>query len=67
METRTLRARITLDAPSVAVRPNMLASVSLIGANGPDAVSIPRSALIRSGTEERVVVALGDGRFAPSR
>jgi Cu(I)/Ag(I) efflux system membrane fusion protein len=67
METRTLRARITLDAPSVAVRPNMLASVSLIGANGPDAVSIPRSALIRSGTEERVVVALGDGRFAPRR
>jgi len=32
----------------------------------PDAVSIPRSALIRSGTEERVVVALGDGRFAPA-
>jgi Cu(I)/Ag(I) efflux system membrane fusion protein len=30
-------------------------------------VSIPRSALIRSGTEERVVVALGDGRFAPRR
>jgi Cu(I)/Ag(I) efflux system membrane fusion protein len=67
METRTLRARITLDAPAVAVRPNMLASVSLIGASGPDVVSIPRSALIRSGTEERVVVALGDGRFAPRR
>jgi Cu(I)/Ag(I) efflux system membrane fusion protein len=45
----------------------MLASVSLIGASGPDVVSIPRSALIRSGTEERVVVALGDGRFAPRR
>ena len=67
METRTLRARITLDSPAVAVRPNMLASVSLIGANGPEVVSIPRSALIRSGTEERVVVALGDGRFAPRR
>ena len=67
METRTLRARITLDGPPVAVRPNMLASVSLIGADGPEVVSIPRSALIRSGTEERVVVALGDGRFAPRR
>ena len=65
METRTLRARITLDGPPVAVRPNMLASVTLTGTSGPAAVSIPRSALIRSGTEERVVVALGDGRFAP--
>ena len=67
METRTLRARITLDGPPVAVRPNMLASVTLTGTSGPAAVSIPRSALIRSGTEERVVIALGDGRFAPRR
>ncbi len=67
METRTLRARITLDGATVAVRPNMLASVSLIGASGPEVISIPRSALIRSGTDERVVVALGDGRFAPRR
>jgi Cu(I)/Ag(I) efflux system membrane fusion protein len=67
METRTLRARITLDGPTVAVRPNMLASVTLIGVSGPEVVSIPRSALIRSGTDERVVVALGDGRFAPRR
>jgi Cu(I)/Ag(I) efflux system membrane fusion protein len=67
METRTLRARITLDGATVAIRPNMLASVSLIGASGPEVVSIPRSALIRSGTDERVVVALGDGRFAPRR
>jgi Cu(I)/Ag(I) efflux system membrane fusion protein len=28
---------------------------------------IPRSALIRGGSEDRVVVSLGDGRFAPRR
>lgn len=67
METRTLRARIVLDGPPAAVRPNMLASVSLVGASGPEVLSIPRSALIRSGTEDRVVVALGGGRFAPRR
>jgi membrane fusion protein, copper/silver efflux system len=67
METRTLKARITLDRPPASIRPNMLASVSLVGTNGADVVSIPRSALIRSGTEERVVVALGDGRFAARR
>jgi Cu(I)/Ag(I) efflux system membrane fusion protein len=67
METRTLRARIVLDRPPATVRPNMLASVSLIGEGGPEVLSIPRSALIRSGKEERVVIALGDGRFAPRR
>jgi Cu(I)/Ag(I) efflux system membrane fusion protein len=67
METRTLRARIVLDGPPAAVRANMLASVSLVGTSGPEVLSIPRSALIRGGTEDRVVVALGEGRFAPRR
>ncbi len=67
METRTVRARIALDAAPGAIRPNMLASVSLIGQAGAAAVTIPRSALIRTGTENRVVIALGDGRFVPRR
>jgi Cu(I)/Ag(I) efflux system membrane fusion protein len=67
METRTLKARITLDRPPAAVRANMLASVSLVGTGGAEVVNIPLSALIRSGTEDRVVVALGDGRFAARR
>jgi Cu(I)/Ag(I) efflux system membrane fusion protein len=67
METRTLKARITLDSPPTAVRPNMLANVSLVGEGGPQMVTIPRSGLIRSGSEDRVVIALGEGRFAPRR
>jgi membrane fusion protein, copper/silver efflux system len=62
-ETRTVRARITLTDPPDGVRPNMLASVSIGAEAGADVVSIPRSALIRSGREDRVVVALGEGRF----
>lgn len=67
METRTVRARITLDDAPAAVRPNMLASVSLIGTTGAEALTIPLGALIRSGTGERVVVALDGGRFVPRR
>jgi len=67
METRTLRARIVLDAAGRGLRPNMLANVTLVGEAGEPAVMIPRSALIRSGSEDRVVVALGEGRFAPRR
>jgi Cu(I)/Ag(I) efflux system membrane fusion protein len=63
METRTVRARITLERPPAAVRPNMLASVNLAGEVGEEVVNVPRSALIRSGQEDRVVVALGEGRF----
>jgi Cu(I)/Ag(I) efflux system membrane fusion protein len=43
----------------------MLATVSLLGEAGAPVVHVPRSAVIRSGLEERVIVALGDGRFAP--
>jgi Cu(I)/Ag(I) efflux system membrane fusion protein len=65
METRTLRARIVLDRPDAGIRPNMLANVTLVGAAEQSALTIPRNALIRSGSEDRVVVALGEGRFAP--
>jgi Cu(I)/Ag(I) efflux system membrane fusion protein len=65
METRTLRARIVLDDAGPGLRPNMLANVTLLGEAGEPAVMIPRSALIRSGSVDRVVVALGEGRFAP--
>ncbi|MGL6223369.1 MAG: efflux RND transporter periplasmic adaptor subunit, partial [Steroidobacteraceae bacterium] len=64
METRTLRARIVLDAPPQDVRPNMLATVSLSAGEGDVVLHIPRSALIRNGTRDRVVIALGGGRFA---
>jgi Cu(I)/Ag(I) efflux system membrane fusion protein len=63
METRTVRARIVLDAPPQDVRPNMLATVSLTAAAGEAVLHVPRNALIRNGTRDRVVLSLGDGRF----
>jgi Cu(I)/Ag(I) efflux system membrane fusion protein len=67
METRTVRARIVLEQPNAAIRANMLANVTLLGEAGARSVTIPRNALIRGGTEDRVVLALGDGRFTPRR
>jgi len=67
METRTVRARIVLEQPDSGIRANMLANVTLLGEAGADAVTIPRNALIRGGAEDRVVIALGGGRFAPRR
>ena len=59
-----LRARITLEKPPAGVRPNMLANIGLLGEPVEDVIHIPRSALIRGGGADRVVVALGEGRFA---
>ena len=67
LQTRTVRARITLVGDRADVKPNMLANVELFDAQDNPVVNIPRSALIRGGAVDRVVVALGGGRFAPRR
>jgi hypothetical protein len=48
---------IALDAPPPDVRPNMLAKVSLLADDGEALLHVPRSALIRNGTRDRVVIA----------
>jgi len=62
-QTRTLRVRIRLDNKAFLLRPNMYASVSIIGTPTDPVVHVPREALIRGGHADRVVLALGDGRF----
>jgi len=62
-KTRTLRVRLKFDNPAERLKPNMYARVSIYGRLRPNALSIPRQALIRGPERDRVVVALGDGRF----
>jgi Cu(I)/Ag(I) efflux system membrane fusion protein len=62
-KTRTLKVRLRFDNPGEALKPNMYANVKIFGGPQHDAVVIPVEALIRTGREERVVIALGDGRF----
>ena len=61
--TRTLRVRIRFDNEGEVLRPNMFARVTLFSeATGP-VVHVPREALIRGGSIDRVVLSLGNGRF----
>jgi Cu(I)/Ag(I) efflux system membrane fusion protein len=62
-KTRTLKVRLRFDNASMVLRPNMFARVSIMGDDIGDVVHVPREALIRGGRVNRVVVALGDGRF----
>ncbi len=62
-KTRTLKVRLRFDNASTVLRPNMFARVSIMGDDIGNVVHVPREALIRGGKVNRVVVALGDGRF----
>ena len=62
-KTRTLKVRLRFDNASTVLRPNMFARVSIMGDDIGDVVHVPREALIRGGKVNRVVVALGGGRF----
>lgn len=62
--TRTLKVRLRLANPDLQLKPNMYASVRLkVGATRA-ALQMPAAALIRTGAGERVIVALGEGKFA---
>ena len=61
--TRTLKVRLRFDNVSGVFRPNMFARVTIHGTETSAVVHIPREALIRGGATDRVVLALGDGKF----
>jgi Cu(I)/Ag(I) efflux system membrane fusion protein len=66
-KTRTLKVRLRFDNPDEDLKPNMYANIKIFGGPKDDTIVIPVEALIRTGREERVVVALGEGRFASQR
>ena len=63
--TRTLRARIELENPGERLLPGMFASVRFTPAAGTDTLLVPTEAVIRTGQRSVVMVALGEGKFAP--
>ena len=62
-KTRTLKVRLRFDNPGERLKPNMYANVKIYGGAKENTIVIPLEGLIRSGREERVILALGDGRF----
>lgn len=62
-KTRTLKARLRFENPGERLKPNMYANVKIFGGAKNDTIVIPLEGLIRTGREERIIIALGDGRF----
>lgn len=64
--TRTQRARIVLDNPRHEFAPGMFAQVRIEGAAGAAHPLVPDEALISTGTDTRVIVAMRNGQFGPA-
>ncbi|GMR14706.1 MAG: efflux RND transporter periplasmic adaptor subunit [Gammaproteobacteria bacterium] len=62
-KTRTLQVRLRFDNPGERLKPNMYARVTIFGKSHPGALSIPLEALIQGQETDRVVVALGGGKY----
>ncbi len=62
-KTRTLKVRLRFDNENDELKPNMFAQVIIHAESSVDSLLIPKEAVIRSGSFDRVVLALGEGRF----
>jgi len=61
--TRTLRVRFSAANPGGALRPGLYGTATFQSA-GPDAITVPRDAIVDTGLQQHVFVAAG-GRFEP--
>jgi len=62
-KTRTLRIRTRLDNKDELLKPNMFAQVQVNISREAEKLLVPREAVIRTGLQNRVVLALGEGQF----
>lgn len=61
--TRTLKVRMRFDNRDQQLKPNMFAEVVIHKHETEAALTVPEEAVIRGAESNRVVLALGDGRF----
>ena len=62
-KTRTGIVRLHFDNQNGDLKPNMFAQISIAISDNKPALQVPREAVIRTGNQDRVVLALGDGYF----
>lgn len=62
-KTRTVKVRLRFSNEDRQLRPNMFAQVSISSEGSVETLIIPSDAVIRTGKADRVVLALGEGRF----
>ena len=64
-KTRTQKVRLRLANPGLSLKPDMYADVTIDAGRKIDAVTVPESAIVRSGTRNQVFIVRSPGRFEP--
>jgi Cu(I)/Ag(I) efflux system membrane fusion protein len=62
-KTRTVKVRLRFANEDRKLRPNMFAQISISSVSSDKTLIVPSDAVIRTGKMDRVVLALGEGRF----
>lgn len=62
-KTRTVKIRLRFKNEDGEFKPNMFAQIAIHTTGDEQALLIPKEALIRTGNQDRVVLALGEGSF----
>jgi membrane fusion protein, copper/silver efflux system len=63
-DTRTAQLRLRFKNPGEELKPNMFAQVTIQHRDeGEQVLLVPNQSIIRSGIQDRVVLAMGGGRF----
>jgi len=62
-QTRTLRVRLRFDNEDGLLKPDMFAQVIIHVGDSEKTLLVPKESIIRTGLANRLVLALGDGRF----
>tara|TARA_R110002110_G_scaffold415856_1_gene658373 strand:- start:13983 stop:15581 length:1599 start_codon:yes stop_codon:yes gene_type:complete len=62
-ETHTLRVRLSFPNMDLLIKPNMYANIKIHSNPMKDVLTIPDTALIRTSTDDRVILSLGDGKY----
>jgi Cu(I)/Ag(I) efflux system membrane fusion protein len=62
-KTRTVKVRLRFNNEEGEFKPNMFAQIAIHTTADEQALLIPKEALIRTGNQDRVVLALGEGSF----
>lgn len=62
-ETRTLTVRLRFDNANMLLKPNMFAQVIIHNDSEKQTLLVPKEAVIRTGTQNRVVLVVGEGQY----
>ena len=64
-KTRTVEVRMEFDNPDLKLKPDMYADVVINARSGTSTILVPSEAVIRTGSRNIIVTALGKGKFLP--